>query len=78
MLISINVIDIELNDRRVHLIGFRETDRSAMQPFQVRAEVQVVTLDVERSRFADPMPLRRQRLSIRLPVVSIEILHRAA
>ncbi|MDT5272618.1 MAG: hypothetical protein QOH49_4804, partial [Acidobacteriota bacterium] len=35
MLVSIHVIDIELNHRRVHLRGLRETDRAAMQPFQV-------------------------------------------
>lgn len=78
MLRSIHVIDIEFNDRRVHLIGFRETDRSALQPFQVCAEVQVVPLAVERFRFADRMPFRRPRLGIRLPGVGIEILYRAA
>lgn len=78
MLVSIHVIDIELTDRCMHLIGFRETDRSAMQPLQVRPEVQVVALDVERLRFADYMPFGRQCLGVRLPVIRIEVLHRTA
>ncbi len=78
MLISIDVIDVELNHRRVHLSGLRESDGSTMQSFQVRPEVQVVALDVECLRLADGVPLGRQHLGIRLPVVGIKVCDRAA
>jgi hypothetical protein len=56
MLVSIDVINIEFNNRRVHLRGLRETDGSAMQSFQVCPEVQVVSLNVERLRLAGGVP----------------------
>jgi hypothetical protein len=78
MLVSIHVIDIELNHRRVHLRGLRETDGSAMQSFQVCPEIQVVPLNVERLCLADGVPLAGQNLGIRLPVVGVKVLDRAS
>ena len=56
-LVSIDVIDIEFNHRRMHLSGLRETDGSTMQSFQMRPEVQVVLLDALRLRLTDGVPL---------------------
>ncbi len=49
-----------------------------MQPFQMRAEVQVVPLNVERLRLADGVPRGGQYLGKRLPVVGIKVLDRAS
>src|SRR3569832_227556 len=78
MLVSIRVIDIEFNHCRVHLIGLREADSSAMQSFQMCPEVQVEPLYVERLRLADDVPLAGQQLGIRWPVVGVKVLDRAS
>ena len=64
MLTRIQVSDVELRHRFVHIILSGKTDRLPLPPLQVRAEVQIVALDVVRPAFAYPMLGCRQQLAI--------------
>lgn len=55
------MVDIEFDDRCVQHCGVRETDRSAMQPLDVRPEVKIVSFDALRPVFADVMVLERPK-----------------
>src|SRR5947208_8510961 len=58
--------DVELGHGIMHIIGLRKADRLPLQPFQVRAEVQIIPLYSLGPCLADPVPRRRQVLLVGL------------
>ena len=59
----------------MHIVFFRETDRLAAQPLDVRPEIQVLPLDLLRLFLCDCMLLRRYVLLIRFPIVCIIVFY---
>jgi len=55
MLLSIKVIDIELDHRVVHLHRSRVADRASLQSLNPRPEIEVIPLDVAGPSFVGVM-----------------------
>jgi hypothetical protein len=71
-MLTIMVVNVELNESFVHLSALWKTDGLALQPFQMRPKVQILTLNVLRPAFTDPVLRPRNHLSIALPLIRAE------
>lgn len=68
-------MDIEFNDRFMHIRLFGKADGFALHTFEMGAKVEVFTFDALRAVFADVMSFGRKRFFVAFPVVGIEVPH---
>ena len=66
------MVNVEFHHCIVHLGTLRKTDRATLQPFDPRAEVQVTAFNALRPALMHLMPLGRQELAIRLPIIGVK------
>ena len=78
MLPGIRMLNVELDDGIVQFSGLGETNRAPMQPFEMRAEIQIVPFNVQRSLLTNVMLVSGQTLAIGLPVISVKDVDMAA
>lgn len=65
------VVNIHPNNIIVNGLIFRETNRFAMKPFQMRSKIQIGAFDLPGILFANSMLRGRNRFRIALPIVGI-------
>jgi len=77
-MLLIRVINVKLRHRIMHQLRLRETNRLALIPLQMGADVQVLPLDALRRILAVPAALDWQQLLIRLSLIRAVAQHLAA